>query len=122
MIVIENMEVDDEDSKEEVVLVRVEDNPNKLKKRTPRARKKKYLDVIKENVDPEAIFDEVMKQLVTIKLQDLLACSPTFAKLLFKGATIPKEEISTRFAEVSSIGLRQRHRDQTLGRRLPESG
>jgi hypothetical protein len=66
--VIEDMELDDEETKEEeVVLVRVEDNPEK-KKRTPKARKKKYLDVIKENVDPEAIFDEVIKQLVTIKL------------------------------------------------------
>jgi hypothetical protein len=65
-IVIEDMEVD-EDLKEEVVLVRVEDNLEK-KKRPPRVRKKKYLDVIIENVDPEAIFGEVIKQLVTIKL------------------------------------------------------
>ena len=102
-IVTEDMEVDDE-KEEEAVLVRVEDNPEK-KKRTPRARKKKYLDVIKESVDPEAIFDEVMKQPVTIKLQDLLACSPTFAKLLFKGATIPREEISMPSTEVGSIRL-----------------
>jgi hypothetical protein len=102
-IVIEDMEVDDK-KEEEAVLVRVEDNLEK-KKRLPRAQKKKYLDVIKESMNPEAIFDEVMKQLVTIKLQDLLACSPTFAKLLFKGATSPKEEISTRFAKVGSIGL-----------------
>jgi hypothetical protein len=60
------MEVDDE-KEEEAFLVRVEDNPEK-KKRAPRVRKKKYLDVIKENVDPEAIFNEVMKQPVTIKL------------------------------------------------------
>jgi hypothetical protein len=66
-IVTEDIEVDDEDSKEEAILVRVEDNLEK-KKRTPKARKKKYLDVIKENVDLEAIFDKVMKQLVTIKL------------------------------------------------------
>ena len=65
-IVIEDMEVDDE-KEEEAVLVRVEDNPEK-KKRAPRVRKKKYLDVIKENVDPEAIFDKVIKQPVTIKL------------------------------------------------------
>ena len=101
-IVTEDMEVD-EDLKEEAVLVRVENNPEKKKR--PRVQKKKYLDIIKESMNPEAIFGEVMKQPVTIKLQDLLACSPTFAKLLFKGATSPKEEISTRFAEVGSIGL-----------------
>jgi hypothetical protein len=78
------------------------------------------LDVIKENVDPEAIFDEVMKQPVTIKLQDLLACSPTFAKLLFKGATSPKEEISTRFAEVGSIGLRQRNQEKAYAAKTPK--
>ena len=51
-----------------------------------------------------------MKQPVTIKLQDLLACSPTFANLLFKG--VPKEGISMPSAKVGSIGLRQRHRNQ----------
>jgi len=51
---------------EEAVLVRVEDNPKK--KRRLRTPKKKYLDVIKETIDLEAVFDEVIKQLVTIKL------------------------------------------------------
>jgi hypothetical protein len=100
------MELDDEETKEEeVVLVRVEDNLEK-KKRPPRVRKKKYLDVIKESMDPEAIFDEVIKQLVTIRLQDLLACSPTFVKLLFKSVASLKEEISMPSAKVGSIGLR----------------
>jgi hypothetical protein len=53
----------------------------------------------------EAIFGEVMKQPVTIKFQDLLACSPMFAKLLFKGAIIPKEEINIPSAKGGSIGL-----------------
>jgi hypothetical protein len=102
-----DMELDDEEMKEdEAVLVRVEDNPDKPMKR-PRAQKKKYLDVIKENTDLEAVFDEVMKQLVTIKLQDLLANSPTFAKLLFKG--VPKEEISMPSTKIGSIGLRHWH-------------
>ena len=42
-------------------------------------------------MDLEAVFSEVIKQLVTIKLQDLLACSPTFTKLLFKGVSIRGE-------------------------------
>src|SRR6202035_6164541 len=91
-------------------LIRVEDNPTKPK-RQQRTSKKKYLDIIKESTDPETVFDEVMKQPVTIKLQDLLACSPTFAKLLFKGVASPKEEISMPLAKVGSIGLRQRHRN-----------
>jgi len=62
----EGMEVDPEPA-EEAVLVRVEDNPEK-KKRRPRTPKKKYLDVIKETTDLEAVFDEVIKQPVTIKL------------------------------------------------------
>jgi len=52
---------------EEVVLVWVKDNPKK-KKRQLRTSKKKYLDVIKETTDLEAVFDKVIKQLVTIKL------------------------------------------------------
>jgi len=52
---------------EEVVLVRVEDNPKK-RKRQLRTLKKKYLDVIKETTDLEAVFNKVIKQLVTIKL------------------------------------------------------
>jgi len=61
----EGIEVDLEPAKE-AVLVRVKDNPKK--KRRLRTSKKKYLDVIKETTDLEAVFDEVIKQLVTIKL------------------------------------------------------
>jgi hypothetical protein len=62
--------------------VKVKDNLDVRKKqRTPR---KRYLDVIRDATDIEAVFDRVIKQLVTIKLQDLLACSPAFTKLLFK--------------------------------------
>jgi hypothetical protein len=110
-IVTDDMEMDDEDPKEEAVLVRVEDNPDR-KKRPPRIPKKKYLDVIKENTNLEVVFDEVMKQPVMIKLQDLLACSPTFAKLLFKGVEIPKGEASIPSAKVGSIGIRHRHREE----------
>jgi hypothetical protein len=95
---------------EDAVLVQVKDNPEKKQK--PRTLKKKYLDVIKKSTDPETVFDKVMKQPVTIKLQDLLACSPTFVKLLFKEVSIPKEEISMSSAKVSSIGLCQKHRNQ----------
>jgi len=62
------------------------------------------LDVIKETTDLEAVFDEVIKQLVTIKLQDLLACSLTFAKLLFKGVSI-REAVDVLAASVRSIGV-----------------
>jgi len=97
----EGIEVDPEPA-EEAVLVRVEDNPKK--KRRPRTPKKKYLDVIKETTDPEAVFNEVIKQLVTIKLQDLLACSPTFAKLLFKGVSI-REAADVPAASIRSVGV-----------------
>jgi hypothetical protein len=107
----EEMETDRMKNDDDAVLVRVEDNPEKKRKlRTPR---KKYLDIIKENTNPEAVFDEVMKQPVTIKLQDLLACSPTFAKLLFKSGISPKEEISMPSAKVGSIGLRHQHQEKT---------
>src|SRR6202035_5380324 len=62
---------------EDTVLIQVEDNPEKKQK--PRTLKKKYMDVIKESTDSEAVFDKVIKQPVTIKLQDLLAYSSTFA-------------------------------------------
>jgi hypothetical protein len=67
----------------EAVLVKVEDNPEaaRRKQRTPR---KRYLDIIRDATNAEAVFDRVIKQLVTIKLQDLLACSLAFTKLLFK--------------------------------------
>ena len=95
----EGIEVDLELAKE-AVLVRVKDNPKK--KRRLRTSKKKYLDVIKETTDLEAVFDEVIKQLVTIKLQDLLACSPTFTKLLFKGVSI-REAADVPAASVGSV-------------------
>ncbi len=59
----------------EAVLIRVKDNLNKPARKPQGPREKKYLDILKENTDPEAVFDEVMKQPVTIKFQDLLACS-----------------------------------------------
>jgi len=65
-VIDEGIEVDLE-LVEEAVLVWVEDNPKK-KKRRLRTSKKKYLDVIKETTDLEAVFNEVIKQLVTIKL------------------------------------------------------
>ena len=76
----------------------------KKKKRQLRTLKKKYLDVIKETTDLEAAFNEVMKQLVTIKLQDLLACSPTFAKLLFKSVSI-REAVDVLAAGVGPVGV-----------------
>jgi hypothetical protein len=112
-MVEDDIELDNDDGQktEDAVLVQVKDNPEKKRKlRTPR---KKYLDIIKENTNPETVFDEVMKQPVTIKLQDLLACSPTFAKLLFKDMTMPKEEISMPSAKVGSIGLCHRHQEKT---------
>jgi len=111
----EGMEVDLEPA-EEAVLVRVEDNPKK--KRRLRTPKKKYLDVIKETTDPEAVFDEVIKQPVTIKLQDLLACSPTFAKLLFKGVSI-REAADVPAASIRSVGVRHR-KEKTYAAKTPK--
>jgi len=60
--------------------------------------------VIKETTDLEAVFDEVIKQLVTIKLQDLLACSSTFTKLLFKGVSI-REAVDVLAASIRLVGV-----------------
>jgi len=110
------IEVDPEPA-EEAVLVRVEDNPKK-KKRRLRTPKKKYLDVIKETTDLEAVFNKVIKQPVTIKLQDLLACSPTFAKLLFKGVSI-REAADVPAASVGSIRVRHR-KEKTYTAKTPK--
>jgi hypothetical protein len=91
---------------DKAVLVKVKDNPEAVRKRQ-RTLRKQYLDVIKDATDTKAVFDRIIKQLVTIKLQDLLACSLTFARLLFK--TVPvqtKAEVLT--ASVGSIRLKQR--------------
>jgi len=53
-----------------------------------RIPKKQYLNVIRDATNAEAVFDKVIKQLVTIKLQDLLACSLAFTKLLFKSVLV----------------------------------
>jgi hypothetical protein len=68
---------------DKAVLVKVKDNLEAVCKRQ-RTFRKQYLNVIKDATDTKAVFDKIIKQLVTIKLQDLLACSLTFAKLLFK--------------------------------------
>jgi len=49
------------------VLVKVKDNLESTCKRQ-RTLKKQYLDVLQDTTDPEAVFSEVIKQLVTIKL------------------------------------------------------
>jgi len=51
----------------EAVLVKVKDNLEAVCKRQ-RIPKKRYLDVIKDATDTEAVFNKVIKQLVTIKL------------------------------------------------------
>ena len=72
--------------------------------------------MIRESTDPEAVFDEVIRQLVTIKLQDLLACSPTFAKLLFKGVSI-REAADVPAASVRSVGIK--HKGRTYAAKTP---
>jgi hypothetical protein len=109
----DEMETERTKNNDKAVLIQVEDNPDPKRKRTPRTLMKKYLDVIKESTDPETVFDEVIKQPVTIKLQDLLACSSTFVKLLFKEVSILKEEISMSSVRVSSIGLCQQNQEKT---------
>jgi hypothetical protein len=107
----EEIETDRMKNDDDAVLVQVKDNPEKKQKlRTPR---KKYLDIIKENTNPETVFDEVIKQPVMIKLQDLFTCSPMFTRLLFKGVTMLKEEISIPSAKVGSIGLCHRYQEKT---------
>jgi hypothetical protein len=112
-----DMEIDQEPT-EEAILVKVENNPDRAAKRQRRTPKKKYLDVIKETTDPEAVFDEVMKQPVTIKLQDLLACSPTFAKLLFKGVSV-QEAADVPAASVGSVGVQHR-KEKTYAAKTPK--
>jgi hypothetical protein len=63
--------------------------------------------MIQDNTNPKTVFGKVLKQLVTIKLQDLLACSFAFTKLLFKGVLVQtKAKVLT--TSVGSIKSRQR--------------
>jgi hypothetical protein len=102
---------------DEAVLVKVKNNPEAVCKRQ-RTPKKRYLDIIQDATDLEAVFDKVIKQLVTIKLQDLLACSPTFTKLLFKSVPVQAEaEVLT--TSVGSLRLRQRTK-QTYATKTPK--
>jgi hypothetical protein len=71
----------------ETVLVKVKDNLEIVCKRQ-RILRKQYLNVIRDTTNAKAVFDKVIKQLVTIKLQDLLACSFAFTKLLFKSVLV----------------------------------
>jgi hypothetical protein len=72
---------------DEAVLVKVEDNLEAVCKRQ-KIPKKQYLDVIRDTTDTKTVFDKVIKQLVMIKLQDLLACSLAFTKLLFRSVLV----------------------------------
>jgi len=56
--------------------------------------------VIRDATNLKAVFNKVIKQLITIKLQDLLACSLTFAKLLFKSVLVQTK------AEVLIVSIR----------------
>jgi hypothetical protein len=85
--------------------VKVEDNQDVHKRqRTPR---KQYLDIIRDVINAEAVFNKVIKQLVTIKLQDLLACSFAFTKLLFKSVPV-QTQAKVLTISVRSIKSRQR--------------
>ena len=79
--------------------------------------KKRYLDIIKETTNLEAVFDKVMKQLVTIKLQDLLACFPTFAKLLFKSVFI-QEAANVLATSIGAVAVR--HKGRTYVAKTPK--
>ena len=99
------MEVNTQKPIKEAVLVKVKDNLDVRKRQ--RTLRKQYLDIIRDATDAKAVFDRVMKQLVTIKLQDLLACSPAFTKLLFRSVPVQTQaEVPT--ASVGSIKSRQR--------------
>jgi hypothetical protein len=99
-----DMELDGFIDKE--VLVKVKDNLGAAYKKQ-KILKKRYLNMIQDNTDPETVFGKVLKQLVTIKLQDLLACSFAFTKLLFKGVLVQtKAKVLT--TNVGSIRSRQR--------------
>jgi hypothetical protein len=47
--------------------VKVKDNL-RIAYKKQRVPKKRYLDIIQDNTNPEAVFSKVIKQLVTIKL------------------------------------------------------
>jgi hypothetical protein len=100
-----DIEVDAQEPTKEAVLVKVKDNLDVCKKQ--KTLKKWYLDVIRDATDTKAVFDKVIKQLVTIKLQDLLACSFAFTKLLFK--TVPVQaEAEVLTASVGLVRSKQR--------------
>jgi len=85
--------------------VKVKDNLDVRKRQ--RTLRKWYLDIIKDVTNAKAVFDKVIKQLVTIKLQDLLAYSLAFTKLLFRSVLVQTQaEVLT--ASVGSIKSRQR--------------
>jgi hypothetical protein len=91
---------------DKAVLVKVENNLKVVYKKQ-RTLRKQYLNIVQDATDLEVVFNKVIKQLVTIKLQDLLACSLTFTKLLFKSILVQAEaEVLT--ASVRLIRLRQR--------------
>ena len=88
------------------VLVKVKDNLKVVCKRQ-RILKKQYLDVIKDATNAKAVFNKVIKQLIIIKLQDLLACSLAFIKLLFKSVLV-QTQAKVLTISVRLIKLRQR--------------
>jgi hypothetical protein len=81
------MEINAQELIDKAVLVKVENNLGTAYKRQ-RVPKKQYLDMIQDNTNLKTVFGKVLKQLVTIKLQDLLAYSFAFTKLLFKGVPV----------------------------------
>jgi hypothetical protein len=98
--------------------VKVEDNLGAVCKKQ-RTLRKRYLNIIRDATNPKAVFDKFIKQLVTIKLQDLLASSLAFAKLLFKSVLVQTEaEVPT--ASVGSIGTRKQRTKQAYATKTPK--
>jgi hypothetical protein len=100
-----DIEVNTQKPTEEAVLIKVKNNLDVHKRQ--RTLRKQYLNIIRDTTNAEAVFDKVIKQLVTIKLQDLLACFLAFTKLLFRSVLV-QTQAKVLTVSIRSIKLRQR--------------
>ena len=82
-----------------------EKTPEKVKPIRKTVPRKKYMDVLKEEQNPEALLKEIMDQRVNIRLRDIITSSESLMKLMFRNLPINRGDEDIPVAKVGATAL-----------------
>ena len=82
-----------------------EKTPEKVKPIRKTVPRKKYMDVLKEEQNPEVLLKEIMDQRVNIRLRDIITSSESLMKLMFRNLPINRGDEDIPVAKVGATAL-----------------